>query len=1087
MKKILIILVMACSGITLGQKKIDFIDVDLILKKANSNAQKQDYKAVLKELNRIPVNDSIYCGILIRKSYYLLQDKQYDKLETVYNEAVELDCSEQLLEIRSNQAVAYFRTEQYDKAITTCDQILEARPYNANAMYNKALALSKKGNYEESAQLYQKLVRINPLDKDVHLQLGVLCYNRGLTAQALLALNMFMLLSDNLEDNIEQLKSLNKLSYNLSTVEVEDYKLSNEDDDFKTINQILDQRLALQDSYDTGSKIDLQLVRQNHALFSYLKDHKGNKGLWSEVYVPVFQKVMNEEFFEEYTYYITQALKNGDLSSLYRRNQDKAAEVGISIAQYYMGLVGEVAENKSYYYEEGKLAAIGNKIDDQPIGLYSFYNSKGSNTSEGEFHENHELTGTWNYYYENGSVRESQEFESGKKDGVNLGYHPNGMKSYELFWKNDLAIGKYTYYTTSGALKIDKELLDSKNNGAFKEYFDIGKSALEYEGTYKNDFINGSLKEYYSDGTLFKDANYDLKMLNGLEKTYNIKGTLVAEVNYKDGELNGIYKTYHNNGKISIDATSKSGYFFGKYTYYFDNGEIATKCSYNEDGEIDGLYQEFASDGKLWLEYNYRNGKISNYTYYNKKGAVVHTDKKRSGSLKYIGYNTKGDLKMEGAYDVKDGKTGMWKYYNDKNGSLSSSGSFEEDQRQGVHKKYYPEGIEQEITTYKDDAPQGYSVFFYPNGKIKSQLYFKNGVEHGSWETYHEDGSLKTKSYYNNGEIINDSETYDVEGKLTQVNRYKKGEVISETNYHPNGKVKEKFEFPRKSGVSTQKYTNNQGNLIMEYSYLNGVLHGSVFQYGSGGIITFKGQYFHGNRQGVWEWFDTEGNKESIREYYLNSSHGKVEFYYPNGSLSAEYTDLFDQLEGTYKSYWKNGSISTLSFYKSGKLHGERKNYDPSGNLQLIRYYDDGAFIGYAYEKNDGTLIDTIPIKKETAKVTAYYKNGQISRDYTLKAGQIMNTYKIFYPSGQLLSSTAYKYGLMDGKEIDYYESGNLKSKTNYLMDEKHGLETLYHSNGKMKKETTFKSGKKNGPCKNYDEQGQLKKTEEYYNNELQF
>lgn len=264
---------------SLGQEKLKFVDVDKILEEIALNAEQNDFDAVLASLNKIPKNDSTYCSSLITKSYYLLQGERYDEMDQVYQEAVDRNCKDELSSIRTNISVGYLRSEAFEKSIAISDSILSKKPYNVNALKNKALGLLKAERVEESVEVYKKLIRTNPYDPQPHLQLGIICYNAGLSAQALMCFNMYMLLHDDLGNSFEILRNLNELTFNPKKEDLKNYQVSNGDKKFKEIDQILDQRIALQESYETGMDVDIAFVKQSHALFSYLTGNNDKQGL----------------------------------------------------------------------------------------------------------------------------------------------------------------------------------------------------------------------------------------------------------------------------------------------------------------------------------------------------------------------------------------------------------------------------------------------------------------------------------------------------------------------------------------------------------------------------------------------------------------------------------------------------------------------------------------------------------------------------------------------------------------------------------------------------------------------------------------
>ena len=63
----------------LAQDKIPFIDYDQVSDEALEAFQANDYDKTIQILDKISKNDSTYCSVLITKSYYLINSKEYQK------------------------------------------------------------------------------------------------------------------------------------------------------------------------------------------------------------------------------------------------------------------------------------------------------------------------------------------------------------------------------------------------------------------------------------------------------------------------------------------------------------------------------------------------------------------------------------------------------------------------------------------------------------------------------------------------------------------------------------------------------------------------------------------------------------------------------------------------------------------------------------------------------------------------------------------------------------------------------------------------------------------------------------------------
>lgn len=71
--------------------------------------------------------------------------------------------------------------------------------------------------------------------------------------------------------------------------------------------------------------------------------------------------------------------------------------------------------------------------------------------------------GQWFYYYPNGYLWSDGFFADGKMDGPSKVYHENGRLYYEGAYRQDLAVGTWNFYDTSGA-QVHVRTYDSLGN-----------------------------------------------------------------------------------------------------------------------------------------------------------------------------------------------------------------------------------------------------------------------------------------------------------------------------------------------------------------------------------------------------------------------------------------------------------------------------------------------------------------------------------------------------------------------------------------------------------------------------------------------
>lgn len=132
----------------------------------------------------------------------------------------------------------------------------------------------------------------------------------------------------------------------------------------------------------------------------------------------------------------------------------------------------------------------------------------------------------WKDYYLSGakqmeavSLKENEEFF----DGTTTWYFENGNVMQTVNYQNNLKVGERKNYHESGSLKSQYSYINDNIEGAWVGYHENAK--LSESGTYKSGLRNGEWKEYHKNGKL--------------------KG----EGSYSDGKKVGIWKMYYYDGK----------------------------------------------------------------------------------------------------------------------------------------------------------------------------------------------------------------------------------------------------------------------------------------------------------------------------------------------------------------------------------------------------------------------------------------------------------------------------------------------------------------------------------------------------------
>jgi antitoxin component YwqK of YwqJK toxin-antitoxin module len=156
------------------------------------------------------------------------------------------------------------------------------------------------------------------------------------------------------------------------------------------------------------------------------------------------------------------------------------------------------------------------------------------------------------YYYPNGKLGTTGQFQNGKMEGKWTWYYENGYKKDEA----NLTEGMYnkirTHWHRNGKLKTVEEIKIpcSKEccDGTVFHYDSLG--ILTQKNHIKNGLINDTLTYYYPNGDIFKKSVYKDDKRNGYYIEYHKNGNKWVEGEFLNGNMKGEWKWFDTLGVI---------------------------------------------------------------------------------------------------------------------------------------------------------------------------------------------------------------------------------------------------------------------------------------------------------------------------------------------------------------------------------------------------------------------------------------------------------------------------------------------------------------------------------------------------------
>ncbi len=186
----------------------------------------------------------------------------------------------------------------------------------------------------------------------------------------------------------------------------------------------------------------------------------------------------------------------------------------------------------------------------------------------------------------------------------------------------------YKAYWPDKSLKAEGPVAGNKKNGLWKMYFrGTGGKLVMAEINFKDDVIDGKMKEFYPSGKLMVESEYKNGILHGRYMSYYESGFGRIEAFFKEGRKNGKSFEYYDNGNTKENAYYQNNLRHGMSTSFYYNGKREAMGRYIA-GKKNGLWDHFDQElGMLEARGMYSNDKkTGKWTFYDKTGKV--TEKK---------------------------------------------------------------------------------------------------------------------------------------------------------------------------------------------------------------------------------------------------------------------------------------------------------------------------------------------------------------------------------------------------------------------------------------------------------------------------
>jgi len=299
------------------------------------------------------------------------------------------------------------------------------------------------------------------------------------------------------------------------------------------------------------------------------------------------------------------------------------------------------------------------------------------------------------------------------------------------------------------------------------------------------------------------------------------------------------------------------------------------------------------------------------------------------------------------------------------------------------------------------------------------------------------------------------------------------------TTYHPNGLPWQYLEIQDMRAFGVYKEWHSNGVMRIDSKVIGGAAD------------------IDPNSQRDWL-FDGEAklwNEQGQLLAQIPYQNGMLEgvsiYYYPNGSIQKTSPYRQNHLQGEEIEFYESGEIFSKTTYHFGIKKGESLGFWPNNKHRWSEIYQEGLLLQASYYSLEGALLSEV---NEGFGFQTIFKDSLLSHKIEYRRGQPEGIVQKFSSNGELRNVYRVKHGLKQGEEIEYYSE-----KEKELTSEKYlpklsiswegntinGIVKTWYSNGKLQSQRDYARNKKNGASLGWYKDGAVMYIEEYEEDKL--
>ena len=970
-------------------------------------------------------------------------------------------------------AATYDYLQKDDSALLLYDSLIKMYPNDNQPWYEKGIIYFRKKDYDGALRNFQHSAIINPNHFRSHYMMGLIYGLQGRLSESLIALEASLLMTN---DADLAKKSITVISAIVEeTDEMVKYYHEKEekysDPVFDDLDQIINSKLALSNNYTLKMSLNDNIFRQTQAVMEKLKFDADDTGFVMQYYAPLLTQVFADDQFEPFILLLYSGYGFENVDNLAKKKNKEIAEVKNIVFPYFSKIQStrEVNFNKRgratdryHYFPSDNLIVIGNstgKGDDEVVaGDVTLLRGNQLLVSKGYYNERGEKDGWWTSYFGTGKVRSREFYVKNQERDSAYAYFGNGNLSKVLLRNNNGEITEEYEYDYNGWLSFIRKVVRDK---VVMEQSVYSTGAIEDTVIYEEGKIkDGTYRFYFKNGKLKKLATFSNELFTGPYKIFYENGGVSEEAVYKKGVLDGPYKAYYESGQLKERAGYSNGKQDGPYEDYYENGKMSEKGVYN-NGEREEL-NEYTEAGRMYKSIGMKNNVPVNIKYTDEDNKVVYEQEDKNGIYSYPIYYANGNKSADMKISEKGYRDGLITFYFS-TGAKSGVMNYKDGSQDGATTTYYKDGNKRTEENYVDNKKDGYFKNYYANGQVEEEGWYKDDKKQGVWRSYYSNGKQKDEKYYLNDNVNGYDKEYNTGGELTDKYLFDYNALAGLVCYDTDGTLADSLYHSPVNG--TFRYSHSRhGGKDLEYSIRYGNLQGPIVTKFVTGAVKCKEHFSNGLKDSASTTWFPDGTVNSKGTFLAGDKVGQWQYYNEAGELvKEEYYSRAGRLDGKTRGY-ACGQKHVEYNFKNGERDGAQTYYGENGRAALILYFDNGDLIGYTYEGKDGKNVPVIKVKNGTAKITAYYQNGQKAAEATFLENIVQGSFMVYYSTGNVAEERTYKGFDLEGPFKRYTPEGKLVYDITYKDDNEEGAERTYDANGNLLITCNYNGGEKHGP-----------------------